>query len=190
MIEIEDKLVSLDIFEKKFVCNLSACKGACCVEGDAGAPLEKNEIDLIERNLSGIKKHMTPEGIKEINDNGISYLDRDDIPVTSLVNDKACAFVFYDESNTAKCSIEKAYKEGDSSFLKPLSCHLYPIRVKKMKYYEALNYDQWDICEPACSNGRDLNVSVFRFLKEPITRAYGENFYKKLEIVDRELSKQ
>lgn len=189
MIEIDDKLVSLEIFEKKFVCDLNACKGACCVEGDAGAPLKKEEIDLINENIEGIKKHMRLEGIDAINNEGIWYYDTEKTPVTTLINQKECAFTYFDEDGTAKCGIEKAHLNGDSSFKKPISCYLYPIRVKQMKFYDALNYDEWDICKPACSCGDKLNVSVFRFLKQPLITAYGEDFYKKLEIVDRELQK-
>lgn len=188
MIEIDNKLVSEEIFSEKFVCDLAACKGECCVAGDAGAPLEKDEIDLIVKNLDHIKAHMTEEGKQAVDSNGVYYRDIDNIPVTTLVNNQACAFVYYD-GNTAKCSIEKAYREGEIDFNKPISCHLYPIRVKKLKFYDALNYDRWSICEPACSCGSELNVSIYRFLKAPLIRAYGEEFYKKLEIVDKEYIK-
>lgn len=190
MVEIDNKLVSLAIFEKKFVCDLQACKGACCVKGDAGAPLKQKEILEIRENLAGIKKHMTPKGIETIEENGISYLDHDGVPVTTLVNDQECAFTYFEEDGTAKCAIEKAHKEGDSIFLKPISCYLYPIRVKKMKYYDSLNYDKWDICKPACECGEKLNISVFKFLKKPLIHEFGEAFYKKLEIVEKEYLKQ
>lgn len=190
MIEIDNKLVSEDIFDKKFVCDLNACKGGCCVDGDAGAPLTLEEVDLIAQNLEGIKKHMTAAGLEAIALNGTNYPDHDDTAVTTLVNQKECAFTYFEKDGTAKCGIEKAYKSGDSTFLKPISCHLYPIRVKKLKYYDSLNYDKWDICEPACACGTELNVSIYRFLKQPLIRAYGEEFYKKLEIVDKEYLKK
>lgn len=189
MIELEGKLISQEIFSKEFVCDLTACKGACCVDGDAGAPLEPGEKEIIESHLESIKPYMRAEGIKKVEENGVSYVDFDGEPVTTLVNEKECAFVFFDEKNTAKCSIEKAFRNGDIDFMKPISCHLYPIRIKKLKYYDALDYNKWHICEPACKCGEALNVSVFRFLKEPLIRKYGESFYKKLEIVDKELSK-
>jgi hypothetical protein len=124
IVEIEDKLVSSELFSKQFVCNLSACKGACCVEGDTGAPLEKSEIKLIEKSLDKIKQFMTPEGIEAVDEIGVSYLDSWEDPVTTLVKGKECAFVFYDEQGITKCSIEKAYREGVIPFNKPISCHL------------------------------------------------------------------
>jgi hypothetical protein len=189
MIELEDKLLEKELFSKQFVCNLSACKGACCVEGDAGAPLEKEEKKLIEDNLEAIFPYMREKGINKVKKDGVSYKDIDGEEVTSLINDKECAFVFFDEKNTAKCAIEKSYREGNIDFIKPISCHLYPIRVKKLKYYDALQYNRWDICSPACSLGEELAVPVFKFLKEPLIRKYGEDFYSKLEIINKELSK-
>ena len=190
IVEIEDKLVSSELFSKQFVCNLSACKGACCVEGDTGAPLEKSEIKLIEGSLDKIKTFMTPEGIEAVNEIGVSYLDSWEDPVTTLVKGKECAFVFYDEQGITKCSIEKAYREGVIPFNKPISCHLYPIRVKKYKEYESLNYDRWSICKDACTLGKELKVPVYKFLKEPLVRAYGANFFSEMEKVAQELEKQ
>jgi hypothetical protein len=189
MIELEDKLISEEIFTKQFVCNLSACKGACCVEGDAGAPLESEEKELIEQNLEKIVPFMRPEGINKVKAEGVAYADFDGELVTSLVNNKECAFVFFDETNTAKCAIEKSYREGNISFNKPISCHLYPIRVKKLKYYDALDYNRWDICSPACALGEELKVPVYKFLKEPLITKYGSEFYEKLELVGNELLK-
>lgn len=190
MIEIDDKLVSEEIFKEKFVCDLNACKGACCIEGDAGAPLNEDEAELIEANLEAIKPFMREEGIKAIEKEGIYYNDIDGQMVTTLVNKKECAFVYFDNQGITKCAIEKAHREGKSNFLKPISCHLYPIRIKKLKYYDALNYDRWDICAPACACGSELNVPVYKFLKNPIIRKYGEDFYQKLEIVDTEYLKK
>ncbi len=187
LIEIGDKIISTEIFEKKFVCDLTACKGACCVEGDSGAPLTFEEIDILEDDLENIKPFMRPEGILEIEKNGVFYMDSSNQPVTTLVNGKECAFVFFDENGITKCSIEKAHQEGKTEFLKPISCHLYPIRTKTINEYEALNYEEWKICEPACACGESLNVPVFRFLKTPLIRAYGENFFKELELVDKEM---
>ena len=189
MIELGEKLISEDIFSKQFVCNLSACKGACCIEGDAGAPLEANEKKLIENNLDKIYPFMRNEGIEKVKKEGVSYPDFDGEEVTSLINDKECAFVFFDSSNTAKCSIEKAYREGEINFNKPISCHLYPIRIKKLKYYDALSYNEWNICSPACSLGEELKIPVYKFLKEPLIRKYGEHFYNQLEIISKEFSK-
>jgi len=187
MVEIDNKLISLDVFEKRFVCDLNACKGACCIEGDSGAPLEEEEIDLIEDNLEKIKPYMRAEGLAEVDKTGVFYMDQDNEPVTTLVNDAECAFVFFDENNITKCAIEAAYNNGDISYKKPISCHLYPIRVKKLTNYVALNYSHWKICNDACKLGKSLDVKTFRFLKEPIIRKWGEDFYAQLEIVDKEL---
>lgn len=189
MIELENKLLSKEIFLEKFVCNLSACKGACCVEGDAGAPLEKEEKKIIEEKLSSIIPYMRKEGVEKVKKDGVSYKDIDGEDVTSLINGQECAFVYFDETKTAKCAIEKSYREGKIDFIKPISCHLYPIRVKKLKYYDALQYHEWDVCSPACELGKELNVKVYKFLKEPLIRKYGEDFYNQLEIIGKELSK-
>lgn len=186
MLEIDDKLISLDIFEKKFICDLNACKGACCVKGDAGAPLTREEIQEISDNLNFIKPYMTQKGLDTISKNGIYYLDQENTPVTMLIDKKECAFTYFDEDGTAKCSIEKSFLNGESTFHKPISCYLYPIRVKELKYYHSINYDKWDICEPACVCGEKLNVPVFKFLKNPLIKAFGEEFYTKLEIAYRE----
>ena len=190
ILEIQDKLVSSELFSKEFVCNLSACKGACCVEGDTGAPLDEKEIAPIQKNLDKIKPFMTKEGIQAVEKDGVSYLDDYDQPVTMLVKGKECAFVFRDEQGITKCAIEKAYREGVIPFNKPISCHLYPIRVQKRKAGDSLNYDRWSICKDACTLGKELKVPVYRFLKEPIVRAYGAGFFKELENVDAELKKE
>lgn len=190
LVEIEDKVVSLDIFEKKFVCDLNACKGACCVEGDSGAPLTIDEIDILEEDLEKIKPYMRAEGIAAVEKTGVFYMDWDNEPVTTLVNEKECAFVYFDEKGITKCAIEQAHKDGKTDFKKPISCHLYPIRVQKYKDFTALNYNEWNICKPACSCGESLNVKVYQFLKEPITRAFGEQFFEELKLVDAELENQ
>ncbi len=187
IIEIGDKLVSDEIFEKEFVCNLNACKGACCIEGDDGAPLKMEEVNLLEDHLDEIKPYMRPEGIAAVEKNGVFYMDQENEPVTSLVNGAECAFVFLDEEGITKCSVEQAYRDGKIDFNKPLSCHLYPIRVQKYRSFTALNYDRWPICKDACSLGEELGVPVYRFLKEPLIRAYGAPFYKDLEKVAEEL---
>lgn len=190
LIEVKDKIVSTRIFEEKFVCDLNACKGACCVEGDAGAPLTFEEVSIMEEELEHVLPYMRKEGIDAVNEQGVFYMDQENVPVTTLVNGGECAFVFFDENGITKCAFEKAYKEGKTSFYKPISCHLYPIRIKQYNDYQALNYDEWPICKPACECGSKLDVKVFKFLKEPITRAFGEDFYQELEIVNEELEKQ
>ena len=188
MVEIEDKLISLDLFEKKFVCDLSACKGACCVKGDSGAPLTNDEILQIEKELPIIKSNMRQEGVQEVEKNGVYYFDDDNEPVTSLVKGKECAFVYFDSNDIAKCAIEKTYNEKKTTFMKPISCHLYPIRVSNLSSGQAINYNQWDVCKPACECGEKLKVKVFRFLKSAIIRKWGDLFFKKLEEVDSQLN--
>lgn len=190
IIEIKDKLVSSEIFEKQFVCDLNACKGACCVEGDDGAPLTLEEASLLEDYIDDIKPFMTKEGIDVVNRKGVFYLDRFGEPVTSLIKGKDCVFVTLDENGITKCGVEQAYREKKISFNKPISCHLYPIRVKKFNTFESLNYDRWSICNPACQLGEQLKVPVFRFLKEPLIRAYGADFFDELKVVEKELNDQ
>lgn len=187
LVQIDDKILSTDLFERKFVCDLNACKGACCIEGDAGAPLTMEEVDILEEILEDVKPYMRQEGIAAVEETGVFYMDMTNEPATTLVNDAECAFVFFDDQGIAKCAIEKAWQEGKVAWKKPLSCHLYPIRVKKIGESFALNYDEWRICEPACSCGEQLNVPVYRFLKEPIIRAFGETFFNDLEQVDKEM---
>ncbi len=189
LIEIHDKIISTQIFDRKFVCDLNACKGACCIKGDAGAPLDEEEANILEENIDKIKPFMRKEGIEEVDKTGVFYIDQENDMATTLVNEQECAFVFFDEKGITKCAIEKAQSEGAIDFKKPLSCHLYPIRVKKFNDFTALNYNHWDICEPACSCGDKFNVPVYKFLREPLIRAFGDSFYEELEIVNSELSK-
>lgn len=190
IVEIGDKLVSDEIFERQFVCNLSACKGACCIEGDDGAPLTMDEVDLLEENIDLIKPYMTKEGIESVENGGVFYMDWDNEPVTKLVKGAECAFVFRDEEGITKCSIEQAFRDEVIDFNKPISCHLYPIRAKKYRSFTALNYDKWTICKDACTLGEHLGVPVYKFLKEPLIRAYGAPFYQDLEKVAEELNKR
>jgi hypothetical protein len=190
LVEIQNKIVSTQIFERKFVCDLNACKGACCVQGDAGAPLTMEEASILEDDIDQIIPYMRPEGIAEVEKTGVFYIDQENEIATTLVNEQECAFVYFDESGITKCAIEKAHKEGKTDFKKPISCHLYPIRVKNFNDFTALNYNEWDICEPACKCGSELNVPVFRFLKEPLIRAFGEEFFNELLIVEAELNKE
>jgi hypothetical protein len=182
MIAIDKTLISEDVFEKKFVCDLNACKGACCVAGDSGAPLDKDELRLLDSVVEKVKPYMAPKGIKAIKKHGAYVIDSDGDYTTTLVSDGAeCAFVYFDETNTAKCAIEKAYYDGAISWKKPISCHLYPIRISKFKGYDAVNYNTWDVCKPACECGKKLDVPVYKFLKEPLIRKYGKDWFRKLE---------
>ena len=190
LVEVKDKVVSTQIFEKKFVCDLNACKGACCIEGDSGAPVSLEEIDILEDTLDAIKPYMRKEGLAAVEKSGVFYIDQDGDAGTTLVNDKECAFVYFDDNGITKCAVEKAFIEGKTDFKKPISCHLYPIRVKQFTEYQALNYDVWDICEPACACGDKLDVPVYRFLKEPLIRAFGVPFFEELTLVEQELKDQ
>ena len=190
MVEIEDKLISDDLFKKKFVCDLQKCKGACCVEGDAGAPLTNDEVLLIEENLLLIKNRMRPQGIYSVAKHGVFYNDSEGEKVTTLINGKECAFVFFDKNNIAKCSIEATYSKNEINFNKPMSCHLYPIRVKKHNNFSAINIDDWHICKPACDCGKILNIPVFKFLKDAITRKWGKEFFNQLDEVYSNFFKQ
>ncbi|MBA2610396.1 MAG: DUF3109 family protein [Bacteroidetes bacterium] len=182
MIAIDKTLISEDLLEKKFVCDLNACKGACCVAGDSGAPLDKEELSILESIVDKVKPYMVKKGIKAIEKHGPYVIDGDGDYTTTLVSPGAeCAFVFFDENKIAKCAIEQAYYDGEIKWKKPISCHLYPVRITKHKDYDAVNYDKWDVCKPACECGTKLDVPVYKFLKEPLIRKYGKNWFKELE---------
>jgi hypothetical protein len=189
MIQIDNKLVSLDLFEKKFVCNLDVCKGACCVHGDTGAPLEDEEREILENEYKNFKNMLSPQGRKTIEKEGKWVADGDGDWVTPLNKGKECAYTVF-EKGIAKCSIELAWIRGTTCFQKPVSCHMYPIRVTKMGGHLALNYHSWNICRPALILGQKTGVPVYKFLKAPIIRAFGGDFYKELEVVDQALLKQ
>ena len=189
MIQIDDKIISLDVFEKQFVCDLSACKGECCVEGDAGAPLTNKELDILPHIYDEVKPYMRDEGITEIEKQGFFVVDGDDDNTTPLVNNKECAFVVFDENEIAKCTIEQAYNDGKIDFKKPISCHLFPIRIKEYRDFDAINYEAIKICKPACDCGEKLQIPVYSFLKEPLIRLYGEEWYGKLLEAARLLKK-
>jgi hypothetical protein len=183
MIAIDRTLVSEDLLEKRFVCDLNACKGQCCVAGDSGAPLDKEELPILESVLEQVKPYMNKKGLRALDKLGPYVIDGDGDYTTSLVSEGAeCAFVYFDENKIAKCAIEKAYLEGKIEWKKPISCHLYPVRITPYKNYDAVNYSKWDICKPACECGKKLDVPVYKFLKEPLIRKYGKDWYKKLEL--------
>jgi hypothetical protein len=186
MVEIEDKIISDELFEKKFVCDLQKCKGGCCVEGDSGAPLRSKEIKEISKNLSIIKSEMSTKGLHAIKNNDFHYVDSDGDKVTKLVDGKECVFVVFDKNNIAKCSIESAFRKNKINFNKPISCHLYPVRVKKYDSFTAINVDSWHVCKPACECGTELNVPVFKFLKDAIVRYWDLDFFYHLDSVYNE----
>lgn len=183
MIKVGEVLVSDDIKEKEFVCNLEKCKGACCVEGDYGAPLEDDELEILKEIYPQVKPYLTQEGIKAIEEQGTHVLDDDGDFSTPTIGGKECAYSLYDEKGILKCGIEQAYYDKKISWKKPISCHLYPIRITKKKNFEAVNYHKWDICSPACTFGKELGVPIYKFLKDPLIRKYGQTWYDELVAV-------
>ena len=179
MLSIDNVIISDDILNQYFSCDFSCCKGSCCVEGDAGAPLEEDEIGILEDCLDEIKPFMSEKGLEIVARSGFFDYDMDGILVTPLVNDSECAFVYF-EKKLAKCAIEMAFNAKKIDFRKPISCHLYPIRVKKCNFYEVLTYHQWEICKDAKKRGKDLSITLLDYLKEPLVRKYGSDFIKKL----------
>ncbi|MCC8153820.1 MAG: DUF3109 family protein [Tannerellaceae bacterium] len=176
MIQIDDTLVSLDLLEERFVCDLGQCKGECCIEGDSGAPLEEEEVDELEKVLPVIWDDLSPEAQVVIKLQGVSYIDSDGDLVTSIVDGKNCVFTCYDTDGTCHCAIEKAYRAGKTDYCKPVSCHLYPVRIAKYPTYRAVNYDRWAaVCKAAVLLGKKENVPVYRFLKTPLIRKFGES---------------
>ncbi len=176
---IDDTLVSEELKTICFSCDLSQCKGDCCVQGDAGAPLEEEEIAILEDYLEEIKPYMTREGLEVVGKNGVFDYDTDGEYVTPLVNDRECAFVYF-KNSISYCAIEKAWLEEKTDFQKPISCHLYPIRLSKLKHHTAVNYHRWDICKAALLKGKQENLPLYRYLKAPLIRKFGESWYRKL----------
>ena len=190
MVEVNGVVVSFDVFKEKFLCDLEGCNGACCIEGDAGAPITPDEVKEVEALLPEIWDELLPEAREVINKQGISYHDRSGELVTSIVNGKDCVFTCYDERGCCYCAIERAYRQGRVPFYKPVSCHLYPIRVGEYGPYRALNYDRWDVCKMAVLKGQKENLPIYKFLKEPLIRRFGEDWYAELELVAEELANQ
>ncbi len=189
MLAINNTLVSEDIIERKFICDLNACKGECCVAGESGAPLEKKEIKELNDAYPFVKPYMTPEGIKSVEKYGVFVIDSDGDDTTTLVDGKHCAFAYF-ENEIAKCSIEKAWKDKKVTFQKPISCHLYPIRVTNKNNFDTVTYERWNVCKPACKCGEQLDVPVYKFVKSALIRKYGKRWFKKLEIAAEYLQKK
>ena len=180
MIVIDQTIISDDIKDNFFVCNLDKCKGACCIEGDLGAPLEESELAELEKVYDEVAPYLSVEGRAAIEAQGKFIRDYEGDFSTPTINDRECAYAIYDEKGILKCGIEQAYLDKKISFKKPISCHLYPIRITKYDDYEALNYDQWSICSPACSFGKELRIPLYIFLKDALLRKYGEKWYAEL----------
>ncbi len=180
MIQVGEILVSDDIKSVEFVCHLEKCKGACCVEGDLGAPLEPEELPTMKRIQKAVAPYLTEAGRNAIAEQGPYILDEDGDYSTPTIGGKECAYALYDEKGILKCGIEQAYLDGRTTFRKPISCHLYPIRITKKKGFEAVNYHKWSICSAACSFGKSLQVPLYKFLKDPLIRKYGRKWYSAL----------
>ena len=189
MFQLGKTIVSEAILQNDFVCNLSACHGACCVDGDAGAPLSIEETKILKEIYPKVKPFLRKEGIEVIERLGTSVTGTDQELETPLINNKDCAYVIFDKK-TALCGIEQAYNQGVIEWKKPVSCHLYPIRVKDFTEFAAVNYDQWDICDPACSLGAELQVPVYKFVKEALIRRFGNDWYLELEKVAADLKNE
>lgn len=186
MFQLGKTIVSEDILEKEFVCNLSKCKGACCVKGEAGAPLEKAEVEILKEIYPKVKPLLRKEGIQAIEEQGTSIVSDFGELETPLVNGEECAYVTFDENNITKCGIEEAYNKGMIDWRKPISCHLYPVRVKDYSEFAAVNYHKWDICDDACSLGKELQMPVYKFTKDALIRKFGEDWYLELEKVAKD----
>lgn len=189
MFQLGKTIVSEDILEKEFVCNLSACHGGCCIDGDAGAPLSQDETAILDAIYPVVKPFLRKEGIAAIEAQGTWVVGTDGELETPLIDNKDCAYVIFD-GKTALCGIEQAYNQGLVSWKKPVSCHLYPIRVKDFSEFSAVNYDRWDICNPACALGKELEVPVYKFVREALIRKFGQDWYDELEKVALELKSQ
>lgn len=180
MIIIDNVIVTDEFLNARFCCQLSRCKGECCIAGDAGAPLDPEEVGIIEENIEMIKPYMRPEGIEAIEQNDVYDYDDEGNMVTQLVNNEECAFVYFHENGTALCAIEKAYNEGKIDFWKPISCHLYPIRLIEKDGFIYVSYHEWSVCVPAKRYGEKEGIPLYKFLKQPMIRRFGEDWYNRL----------
>jgi len=188
MFQIANSLVSEEILEQDFVCNLSACKGACCVDGEAGAPLEEEETEILVDIFQEVRPFLRPEGIEAIEAQGVFVKGEDGEWETPLVNNSECAYVIY-TNGIAKCGLEEAYNQGATTWKKPISCHLYPIRIRAYSEFTAVNYHKWEICDPACALGSELKVPIYKFVKDALIRKFGAEWYEELQKVAEEYLK-
>ncbi|KGO01063.1 DUF3109 family protein [Porphyromonas sp. COT-290 OH3588] len=190
MIEIGDKIVSMDVFEVLFACDYEQCKGICCVEGDSGAPLEPGEAEMLRKYLPEVEHLLSSRAREVIAQQGVSYIDEEGDEVTSIVGGKDCVFTTYDERGNCLCAYEKIYYEGKIDWIKPISCQLYPIRLTKYKDFTAVNYHKWSVCKCALKRGRKEGIPVYQFLKGPLVRTFGEEWYDQLEGAARLLKEE
>lgn len=181
MLQIKDTLVSLDLAERFFCCDLDACLGECCIEGDAGAPVTQEECERIKELLPSIWEDMLPAARREVEEHGVAYVDEEGDLVTTIVDGRNCAFSCYGPGGMCQCAIERACRAGKTDFLKPSSCHLYPLRLTDYGTFTAVNYHRWKICRPAETLGRKLGIRLYQFLEGPLTRRFGAEWYAELK---------
>nr|WP_299343507.1 DUF3109 family protein [Allomuricauda sp.] len=186
MFQIGKTIVSEEILDNDFVCNLNACKGACCVDGEYGAPLEESETHILADIFEKVKPFLRPESIATIDEQGPFVKGEDGEWETPLVNGSECAYVVFSKEGIAKCGLEEAYNAGVTDWKKPVSCHLYPVRTRTYSEFTAVNYHKWEICDPACSLGEELKVPIFKFVKEALIRKFGQDWYNELEQVAKD----
>jgi hypothetical protein len=190
MIIIENTLVSEDVLEKNFICDIEKCKGACCIEGDAGAPLNQDELLIIESQFENIKPYLSKAAFQDIERRGFYEKDKDGDIVTTCQPDGLCNFATINKQGILACGMEQAFIEGKTSYKKPISCHLYPIRISQVGQYEALNYHRWDICKAACTLGEKHKTPVYTFLKDALIRKFGEDWYNTLDEIAEDWNQQ
>jgi hypothetical protein len=186
MLEIGKTLISLDLIASNFTCNLSVCKGACCITGDSGAPLEFREAEKLKEIYPVLRPFLRVESQRSIDEQGTSVTDMEGDTVTPLNDGRECSYVIF-ENGIARCAIEKAFNEGFVDFRKPVSCYLYPVRIKKYRLFDAVNYDRWEICHAATKLGDDLQMPVYRFVKDALAQHYGAEWFNLLEIAAKNL---
>ena len=188
MFQIDKSLVSEEIITNDFVCNLNACKGACCVEGEAGAPLEKEETEFLEKHYDAIAPFLNEKGKAAIENQGKFIRAENDTYETPLVDNKECAYVVFGSNGTTQCGIENANRAKVIDWKKPISCHLYPIRVKEYSEFNAVNYHRWHICNTGCQLGDSLKIPIYQFVKDALIRKFGNKWYSELEMAAREIN--
>lgn len=180
MLQIQNTIVTLDLAEEFFCCDLEKCLGACCIEGDAGAPVTIDEMEKIEEVLPVVEPEMLPRAVEEVRQNGVAYVDQDGDLVTTILDGRNCAFTCYAPGGICLCALEKAFREGKTSFKKPASCSLYPLRLTTYPTFTAVNYHRWKICRDAVANGRKKGIRLYQFLRGPLTERFGKEWYDEL----------
>lgn len=190
MLQIKHTLVSLDLVEKYFVCDLDACLGACCIEGDAGAPITLQESERLKDLWQEVSEEMAPRAVEAVKEDGVSYYDPDGDLVTQIVDGRDCVFTCYAPGGKCLCALEKAFRENKIPDIKPISCRLYPVRIKEYEGFTAVNFHKWKICKSAETKGRKLGIRAYEFLKEPLIAKFGKEWYEELELTAGEYLRQ